>query len=78
MDDLQKILKAPIFANDVGVRAKIVVRRTEMTPHDVDMGCRRGMLNPGGRSVCELVVNGSVIATGTITEHDGMHFFEKE
>ena len=78
MDDIQKILKAPILSNAIGVRARIVIRRTEMSTHDVEMGCRRGMLNPGGRSVCELVANGSVIATGALTERDGMHFFEKE
>lgn len=75
MTEIQKLLEAPIFTNNLSVNAKIVVRRTRMSAREVDYCCQRGICKLGGEETCDLVVNGSVIATGTITERDGKYFF---
>ena len=76
MSDVQKLINSPTLSNGVAVTARIVLRRFELTPRDVENGCCRGAIKPGGKTACDLVANGSVVASGTITERDGTYFFE--
>jgi hypothetical protein len=56
---------------NVGVDVRLVIRRMRMTPRRIDEACREGRFPTGGSvACCELVANGTVIATGVIEKRD--------
>ena len=78
MSDIRALLTSPALRGGVDVEARIVVRRFRLTPREIDAACSRERVSMDYRSVCELVVNGSVVAAGELVEQDGGLVFQIE
>jgi len=75
-DQFDKFLSESVIARRATVPAKVVFRRTRMTPGEIGTALDSGELTLVGQPVCELVAGGTVIAEGQIVERDGRHYFE--
>lgn len=75
-DRLEEFLSESTIAERASVPAKVVFRRTRMTPGKLGRALNASEVTLGGRPECELVAGGTVIAAGEIVERDGSFFFE--
>ena len=75
-DRLEEFLSESTIAKRATVPARVVFRRTRLTPGETGTALDSGELTLVGQPVCELVAGAVVVATGVIVERDGRHYFE--
>ena len=76
MNETRRLLEMPALKRGIKAESRLVLRRLELTPRQIDTAIASGRAHTGGSAVCELVVNGSIVAIGTLVERDGAVFFE--
>ena len=75
-DRIEQFLSESVIAKRTTVPARVVFRRTRMTPGELGRALEAGEVGLGGEPVCEFVAGGTVIATGEIVEREGRYFFQ--
>ena len=76
--DLDRFLETSPIAANVDLPAKIVIQRTTLSFKELAAIMRSGKYPSTGRQqrVCELEVEGKVLARGRILRRRGSYFFE--
>jgi len=75
-DLVAEFLSGSAIAAKAKVPARVVLRRTRMTPGIVGESLDSGQMVIDGEFACDLVAGETIIATGEIVERDGSYFFE--
>lgn len=75
-DQITEFLSTSPIAKRAQVAARVVFRRTKMSPRELQEGFAAGTMDLGGDPICELVAGGQIIASGEIVEKDGAYYFK--
>ena len=75
---VSQFLEQSVMAERVKPESRVVVHRTRLSPAELLGLKKRGSLGPVQKKemVCELEVNGTVLAEGRIIRSGGEHYFK--
>ena len=78
-DQVSEFLSTSAIAKKAKVAARVVFRRAQLSPRELQHGFVSGSVELSGKPICELIAGGQIIARGEIIEKDGtFHFKAKE
>ena len=77
-EELSRFLAESPLAGKIRLPARVVVRRTRLSPHDVNAVKAAGVYGPIPKDaeVCELEIGGRRIAQGTLVKKRGAYHFK--